>query len=58
MIHEHEKNEASKDDAATIKVADLPLGNAEGEAVKGGPIYLHLGDVKGDPSAQPRRGGG
>ena len=43
-----QQDENSKDDDAKIKVEDLPLENAKGDAVKGGPAYIKLGDVKGE----------
>jgi len=48
MIQGHEKDEVSKDEDAKSKVEDLPLEGAEGETVKGGPIYIKYGDIKGD----------
>ncbi len=45
MNPEHEKDEANKDDDAKIKAADLSLEEAQGDEVKGGPIYMKYGDV-------------
>jgi len=46
-------NDDNKDEAK-IKVEDLPLEKEQGEAVKGGPVYMKLGDIKGEV----RHGGG
>jgi len=43
-----QNDQDSKDDDAKIKPEDLPLEKAEGDAVKGGPIYMKLGDIKGE----------
>ena len=37
MNPEHEKDEANKIDDAKMQVEDLPVEEAEGDAVKGGP---------------------
>ncbi len=52
MNPEDEKDEANKDDDAKIRVDDLPLEEAQGDEVKGGPIYIHY--LTGPP--RPRGG--
>jgi|GEM_PF-981004 len=56
MSPEHEKDEANKSDDAKIKVEDLPLEEADGDAVKGGPVYIKIDGVDGH--IRPRRPGG
>lgn len=54
MNPEHEKDEANKDDDAKIRVDDLPLEEAQGDEVKGGPIFIKFDGFTGPP--RPRGG--
>ena len=56
MNPENEIDEANKTDDAKIKVEDLPLEEAEGDDVKGGPIYIKFDGVDGE--FRRRRPGG
>jgi len=57
MSPEHEKDEANKSDDAKIKVEDLPLEEADGDTVKGGPVVF-IGIEGIDGQIRPRRPGG
>jgi len=55
MNPELKKDEANKDDDAKIKVEDLPLKEAQGDAVKGGPLFPELEGIRFE---RRTRGGG
>jgi hypothetical protein len=43
---------------AKIKVTDMKLTEESLEQVKGGPVYMKLGDIKGESSIGSSTGGG